>query len=168
MYSCFNSIAAWISTAPLDLPKNRYSLGLRASRLRLSVRTEVSSCNMSSGAVTLSVVARIAEVSVSIEWVGGGCCGATSGLGLKGTRSLSSESWSSLKRMGSGTSYGLILTRKIQVNGRDVLSVAASPIFLHDSLGFQHSFIGTSSQLPVVAIYIQYTHPFGGPRFYGK
>ena len=108
-YSCFNSIAAWIRTAPLDFPKKRYSLGLRASRLRLSVRTEVSSCNPSSGAVTLSVVARIADVSVSIEWAGvaigkGGCWDVTSGLGLNGTRSLSSESWSSLKRTGSGTS----------------------------------------------------------------
>ena len=115
VYSCFISIAAWIRTAPLDFPKNRYSLGLRASRLRLSLRTEVSSCTPSSGAVTLSVVPRMAEVSVSMEIVGDAdawgkvdCCAATSGLGLNGTRSLSIESWSSLKRIGSGTSYGLI------------------------------------------------------------
>lgn len=93
MYSCFNSIAAWISTAPLDFPKNRYSLGLSASRLRLSERTEVSSCTPSSGAVTLSVVARIAEVSVSMEMVGDARGSVeTSGLGLNGTRSLSIES----------------------------------------------------------------------------
>jgi hypothetical protein len=112
-YSRFNSIAAWISTGPLDFPKNRYSLGLRASRLRLSVRTEVSSPNSSSRVVTLSAVPRIAEVSVSMEGAGDaigkvGCCVVTSGLGLNRTRSLSSESWSSLKIIGSGTSYGLI------------------------------------------------------------
>jgi hypothetical protein len=61
----------------------------------------------------VSVVARIAEVSVSMEGAGDaiwkvGCCVVTSGLGLNGTRSLSSESRSSLKRMGSGTSYGLV------------------------------------------------------------
>ena len=88
---------------------------MRAGRSRLSVSTEVStvsSCNPSSGAVTLSVVARIAEISVSIEFAGAeigkaGCCVVTSGLGMNGTRSL--------KRTGSGTSYGMIQKRVIKV-----------------------------------------------------
>ena len=68
----------------------------------------------------MSVVARIAEVSVSIEFAGAvigkaGCCVVTSGLGLNGTRSLSIESWSSLKRTGSGTSYRIIQKRVIEV-----------------------------------------------------
>lgn len=53
----------------------------------------MSSCTPSSGAVTLSVVARIAEVSVSMEMVGDARGSVeTSGLGLNGTRSLSIES----------------------------------------------------------------------------
>ena len=98
---------------PLDFPKNRYSLGLRASRSRLSEITEASASTPSFGIGTLSVAPRIAEVNVSMEAVGDarakvGCCIATSGLGLNGTRSLSIESWTSLKRVASGRSYGLI------------------------------------------------------------
>ena len=112
-YSCFSSIAAWISMAPLDFPKNRYSLGLRARRLRLSDIIEASGSTPSFGVGTLSVVPRIAEVNVSMEevgdaWMKGGWCIVTSGLGLSGARSLSIESWSSLKRVASGRSYGLV------------------------------------------------------------
>ena len=103
----------------------------------------------------MSVVPRIAEVSVSMELAEDdargkvGCCVATSGLGLNGTRSLSIESWSSLKRMGSGTSYELSF-KKGDAKSKDmmdVLSVAAYPTFLHDSRGFQHSLIETSNQV---------------------
>jgi hypothetical protein len=99
--------------APLDFPKNRYSLGLRARRLRLSEIIEASGSTPSFGVGTLSVVPRIAEVNVSMEVVGdarmkGGWCIVTSGLGLSGARSLSIESWSSLKRVASGRSYELV------------------------------------------------------------
>ena len=111
-YSSFNFTAASTSIAPLDFPKKRYSLGLRANLLRLSQSIEVSTSPISPGGLKFSLVPRIAEVRGSTEFVGGPwCCwvaDATSGLGLNGARSLSIESWNSLRRVGSGRSYGLM------------------------------------------------------------
>ena len=82
--------------ATLDFPKTLYSGGPRASRSRLSESIEASS-SFSADCVMLLLVPRIAEVSVSMEFVDDafmkiGCWVVTSGLGLNGTRSLSNES----------------------------------------------------------------------------
>lgn len=68
VYSFFNSMAVWMSIAPLDLPKKRYSSGSIASFLRLSAR--ISDELSSSSVIVVSGVAlsalRRAEATVLI------------------------------------------------------------------------------------------------------